>query len=145
MTLLSTPPPPPSEKMHIYKHEGVRLDNPALVFGWQPRLEGGNSVALGCKGSRNVFHSGIVLLMIDLHNGEYWSLPNSLCIFLWCEVLVSHVGEFNFSSSGDISKCPFNSLSNTHRRWIRCWSAKLRQPRSFSKVVMEMMPRAPRS
>ena len=58
----------------------------------------------------NEFHSGMVRTMVDLHNGECWSLPDSLCSFLLCEVLVTRAGDLRSNSSGDILKCPFRSL-----------------------------------
>ena len=58
----------------------------------------------------NEFHFGMVRTMVDLHNGECWSLPDSLCSFLLCEVVVSRAGDLRSNSSGDILKWPFRSL-----------------------------------
>ena len=81
----------------------------ALGFGGQLTLEKGNSVGLG-RSKDNEFHSGIVFNLVDLHIRECLSIPEILCSFSLCHVLVSRAGDFKFSYSGDISKNLFKRL-----------------------------------
>ena len=87
----------------------------ADVRGWGARYEVSRHlkeliVSASAVSGGNELHSGMVRTMVDLHNGECWSLPYSLCSFLLCEVLVTRAGDLRSNSSGDILKCPFRSL-----------------------------------
>jgi hypothetical protein len=112
------------------------------VDGWRVRLNDVNEAAC-TMGALKVFHSGIVLSIVDFKKGECLSPADILCSFHWCDLRVILFTGRRSTALGLVSRSLCSILYRvsdwTGSLWFRSRSVRLNHPKSRKRAVIEMM------